>query len=55
MFGSNINLTAVDSDPQLQLLLGAVTHLERFDGIQEGEGHASDLPAMQLPVSHRQP
>lgn len=54
MFGGE-SLTAVDSYPQFQLLFWSVADLEGSDGVQQSEGHASDLPAVQLPVPHRQP
>lgn len=43
------------SYPQLQLLFWSVADLEGSDGVQQGEGHTSDLSAVQLPVPHRQP
>lgn len=52
---SSERLTAVEADPQLQLLVWSVPDREGADGVQQGQAHAGDLPAVQLPVPHRQP
>lgn len=48
-------LTAVDADPQPQLLLRPVANHEGAYGVQQSERHAGDLPAMEVSVSYRQP
>lgn len=48
-------LTAVDANPQLELLVWPVADLEGAHGVQQCQGHAGDLSAVQLPVPHREP
>lgn len=48
-------LTAVDADPQPQLLLRPVANPEGAYGVQQSERHACDLPAVEVSVSYRQP
>lgn len=48
-------LTAVNSNPQLELLLRSMADPEGPDGVEEGQRHAGDLSAVQVSVPHRQP
>ena len=48
-------LTGMDADPELELLVRQVADLERPDGVEKSERHATDFARVVVSVAHRKP